>query len=359
VKTLIAAIAGGTFAILGGGVAVAAQQQSPAVGLPAASLSGVVRDVSGGPLAGVAITLQGESFSTRTDSAGHFALAGIPAGSHSTLFRRLGYRSVEYRWVAEGNRELQVAVTMTPVPRALDRLVVEAPGSTRRRGTSSIGGVVTDFAGQGVVGADVRLLGSGLSTMTDSNGTFEFQSLAAGPYIVRARRMGLSSGTYVTQLADDDNRGITLKLYELPKKTGERDVPVASGYGIADLAFDAFDRRARTASRDPILGPADLFRRQGESLDLTLQQYRDPAATTRPSFNDAPNEGDCLIVDGRRATYQPLRTFVTHDVQMVEIFRKNAFVDAYIVSQMEGVRECRGTMDHHPPYFVLWTRRLR
>jgi hypothetical protein len=44
---------------------------------------------------------------------------------------------------------------------------------------------------------------------------------------------------------------------------------------------------------------------------------------------------------------------------MVEVFRRNAPVDAYIVAQMEGHRECRGGIDRHPPYYVLWTRRLR
>lgn len=329
------------------------------------SLSGIVRDAGGAPLSGVNVALEGETSATRSDTAGRFVLYDLSAGSHTALFRRIGYMSVEYRWVAQANRGLQIAVTMTPVPRTLERVVVEAPGSTRRRGTSSIAGTVSDSAGRGVAGADVRLLGSGLSTITDSTGTFEFRSLAAGAYVVRARRPGLSAGSYVLQIADDDNRGITLKLYGLPKKTGARDTATASGYGIADIAFDAFDRRARTSSRYPTLGPADLFLRQGAPLDVTLQQYRDqPSARTSQiaSMADAKRateEGDCLIVDGRRASYRPLRTFTSLEVQMVEVFRKNAFADDYVVSQMDGVPECRGTMDRHPAYFVLWTRHLR
>ena len=334
-----------------------AHAQTPAT--PGASLSGVVRDLAGMPLSDVDVTLVDESFATRTDSAGRFVLYAVPVGAHTTLFRRIGYRSVEYRWNAQADRGLQIAVTMTPVPRALDRVVVEAPGATRRRGTSSIAGTVADSLNRGIPGADVRLLGSGLSTITDVNGTFDFQSLAAGAYIVRARRSGYTSGNYVMQIADDDARGITLKLYGVPQKTGARDTAVASGYGLADLAFDAFDRRARTSLRYPMLGPADLFRRQGMPLDLALQQYREdlsPRSTPSASMSE---EGDCVIVDGRRPSFQPLRTFSTLELQMVEVFRKNAFADAYVVSQMDGLRECRGTMDHHPPYFVLWTRRLR
>ena len=344
-----------------------ASAQTPATPPPATgSLSGVVRDVAGTPLPDVSVTLLGESLATRTDTTGYFALDAVPVGSHTALFRRIGYRSVEYRWLAEAKKGLQIAVTMTPVPRQLERVVIEAPGTSRRRGTSSIGGMVSDSAGHGVAGADVRLLGSGLSTMTDSSGGFEFQLLAAGSYIVRARRRGLASGNYVMQIADDDSRGITIKLYGLPKKTGAGDTAVASGYGIPDVGFDAFDRRARSSSRYPTLGPADLFRQNHAPLEIVLQQYRDDGAfrsTTHLSSIDdvkrSTDDGDCLIVDGRRAAFQPLRSYTSLEVVMIEVFRRNAFVDDYIVSQMDGVRECRGSMDRHPPYFVLWTRRLR
>jgi len=106
-------------------VSRAVYAQTPA--RPTASLSGVVRDLGGTPLSDVNVTLVDESFATRTDSAGRFVLYDVPAGAHTTLFRRIGYRSVEYRWTAQADRGLQIAVTMTPVPRSLDRVVVEAP----------------------------------------------------------------------------------------------------------------------------------------------------------------------------------------------------------------------------------------
>ncbi|HMA24723.1 MAG TPA: carboxypeptidase regulatory-like domain-containing protein [Gemmatimonadaceae bacterium] len=341
------------------------QTSTPAAPVASGLLSGIVRDVNGGALADVNVTLLGETAATRTDSAGRFALREVRPGGHTTLFRRIGYRSVEYRWVARSGAGLQVAVAMTPLPRQLERVVVEAPGASRRRGTSSIGGTVVDSAGEGVDGADVRLLGGGLSTVTDSAGRFEFQMLAAGPYIVRARRRGSMSATYVMQVADDDNRGITLKLHELSRKASSRDTVTAGGYGITDTPFDAFDRRQRVSSVSSVLGPGDLFRANRASLDLVLQQYRDVASMRRrrsPLVDEGAGSteaGDCLLVDGRRAVYQPLRSFSSVDVQLVEVFRANAFVDGFVVSQMDALGECRGSMDHHPSYFVLWTRSLR
>jgi hypothetical protein len=350
--------------------ATAAWGHSQTSAVPAASgaggsLSGIVRDVTGAPLVDVNVTLLGEAAATRTDSAGRFALRDVPVGGHTTLFRRIGYRSVEYRWVARADAGVQVSVAMTPVPRRLDLVVIEAAGASRRRGTSSIGGSVIDSAGVGVGGADVRLLGAGLSTVTDSTGRFEFQLLVAGSYIVRARRHGSLSATYVMQIADDDSRAITLKTYSLPKRTNPRDSASASGYGIPDAGFEAFDQRERAGSGHPVLGPGDLFRANRAPLDFVLQQYRDaglPSARRSPmggAVAGPTEEGDCVLIDGRRPAYQPLRSFSSVDVQLIEVFRTNAFVDAFVVSQMEALRECRGGMDHHPPYFVLWTRALR
>lgn len=332
---------------------------------PGGALVGVIRDPAGDALADVNVTLVGERVATRTDSAGGFALRDVPPGTHTALFRRIGFRSVEYRWVARSGGVIEVAVAMTPVPRQLDRLVVEAPVHSRRRGTSSIGGTVTDSAGSPVDGADVRLLGAGLSTITDSTGRFQFEMLAAGSYIVRVRRHGLMSANYVMQILDDDNRGITLKQFGLPKTTNPRDTASASGYGIADIGFDAFDRRARNGSGPPVVGPADLVRAARASLNVVLQEHlaadamRLRRSSTARAGAGSSDDGDCLLLDGKRAVYQPLQTFTSVDVQLLEVVRANAFVDPFVVSQMDMLRECRGSIDHHPSYFVLWTRSMR
>jgi hypothetical protein len=347
--------------------AVRVYGQAPAVGtaVGGASLSGIVREIDGSPLAGVSVTMLGETTATRSDSAGRFTLRDVSVGSHTTMFRRIGYRSVEHRWIARPDAAVQVAVTMPPTPVQLDRVVIEAPGSSRRRGTSSIGGTVLDGIGSPVGGADVRLLGAGLSTVTDSLGRFEFRLLAAGSYIVRARRRGLMGANYILQIVDDDNRGITLKMYGLRSGTNPHDSATASGYGVADLGFDAFDRRRRADAALLDVGPGDLFRADRAPLDIVLGRFRgdSPALGRRaaPVSDDARSseDGDCLLINGRRAAYQPLGSFNSLDVLLVEVFRANAFADESVVTQMDAVRECRGTMDRHPSYFVLWMRSVR
>ncbi len=316
---------------------------------------GTVRDAAGAAIANVDVTLVGETIGARTDGDGRFVLRDVAAGPHIALFRRLGFASVERRFVVRANAETRIDVGMTPIARALERIVVEAPGMTRRRGTSSITGTVQDSSGRAVVDADVRLLGAGLSTTTDYTGQFHFPLLAAGSYVVRVRRRGLSPGSYVIQLADDDDRGTTMRLYGLPRGT-RGDTSSASGYGAADTPFDAFDRRRRSGERGIVVGPAELFRAGRRSLDLLLQPYRDQSRRgASPSFEN----DDCLLIDGRRPVEQPLTGFTSTDVQLVEVFPPRAVADDYILFQMSSLQHCRGNADHHPPYFVLWTRALR
>lgn len=339
-------------------------QDTSVVPVLKSTLTGVVTSTDGTPLPNVNVSLIGETATALTDSAGRFIIREVAPGGHTVLFRRIGFQSVEHRWTARPGVTTQLTVAIAPVPFALNRVVVEARSNSRRRGTSSIGGMVKDSSGQPVAGADVRLLGGALSTTTDSAGQFQFQKLGSGPYIVRARFRGLAAATSVMQLADDDPRQIEMKMWGLPKKTKSKDVPTASGYGIADMGFEAFDRRASSLLSRTLLGPADLFRESGAPLDQVLQRYRDNTMPRRRSSIVAEGvgstaEGDCLLIDGKRATYRPLSTFNSIGVLLVEVFRTNAIVDDYVVSEMQNLRECRGSMDHHPSYFVLWTRSLR
>ncbi|MGV3709764.1 MAG: carboxypeptidase regulatory-like domain-containing protein [Gemmatimonas sp.] len=329
------------------------------------SISGVVIAPGGIPLAGATVSLVGENASTVTDSTGRFVLRDIAPGAHIALVRRIGYQSFEQRFAMRPGAAMQFMVTMRVIAQQMNQIVVEAKSGNRRRGNSSISGSVADSAGRPVANADVRLLGSGMSTVTDSGGNFQFRTLAAGPYIVRSRKEGLAAGNAVMQIADDDDRSISIKMWGLPRGTKPRDVAVASGYKVADLGFDAFDRRARSRSQTLMMGPGDLFRENGAPLDFVLRQYRETNALTSRRVSGAEGdrnrlaESDCVLIDGRRASNRPLSSFTSISVVLLEVFRTNSFVDDYVLSEMQAIRECQGTMMRHPSYFVLWTRTMR
>jgi len=60
----------------------------------AGGISGVVEDSLGLPIPNVEITAILAAKSVRSDSVGHFLLAGLPAGNVSVSFRRLSYAPV-------------------------------------------------------------------------------------------------------------------------------------------------------------------------------------------------------------------------------------------------------------------------
>lgn len=288
----------------------------------------------------------------------------ISAGSHTLLLRRIGYQSVERRLSVRPGIYVQLTISLTPTAQQMERVVVEASAGSRKRGTSSIGGTVMDSTGRGVPASEVRLLGSGLSTTTDSAGTFLFSTLAAGSYIVRARKEGLAAGNAVVQIIDDDDRSIQVRQWGLPQKTKPKDIRTASGFGIPDLGYEAFDRRVRTRNSTTILSTAVLFKANGASLDLVLRSYRSIGGTRRKSALVAEGvgstaEGDCLLIDGRTAMYRPLGMYTSINAVLVEVFRANSNVDDFVVNEMQSLRECRGSRDHHPDYFVIWTRAMR
>ena len=85
-----------------------------------ARLTGTVRDTVGNPLAGVEVSVQGITRTATSDRAGGFTFAGLPAGTASVTFRRVGYapQTTVLKFV-DGDNPLGVIV-LTAVPRELD-----------------------------------------------------------------------------------------------------------------------------------------------------------------------------------------------------------------------------------------------
>ena len=85
------------------------------------TLSGVVRDSAGAPLAGALVYLSGTQYSATSDESGHYRIAAVPAGSYSLAF---SHPSLATRGVFPPPRAVEVASGRTttsdlaPVPLA-------------------------------------------------------------------------------------------------------------------------------------------------------------------------------------------------------------------------------------------------
>jgi hypothetical protein len=85
-----------------------------------ARLAGTVRDTTGGPIAGVEVSVEGTSRTATTDRAGAFQLDGLPTGTRSVTLRRVGYApQTSIMKLADGDNALG-DVVLTALPRELD-----------------------------------------------------------------------------------------------------------------------------------------------------------------------------------------------------------------------------------------------
>src|SRR5690349_20701837 len=75
------------------------------------TVSGRVTTSSGAPIADVQVSLPELHRSTTSDITGRYSVAGVPEGTFTVSFQRIGYAPVVRRVVATGN-DLNVDVTM-------------------------------------------------------------------------------------------------------------------------------------------------------------------------------------------------------------------------------------------------------
>ncbi|MCC5875228.1 MAG: carboxypeptidase regulatory-like domain-containing protein [Candidatus Sumerlaeia bacterium] len=143
------------------------------------TIRGSVRTVVPGDQAGVTITVDRTSFSTRTDANGQFELAEIPPGSYSVVFERSGYQTRRVpAQVLPGANTLLQDIRMEPAEIARDA------GRTifgRVDLYLADGSLPTDFSNVRVV-----LEGTSYAAYPDGQGRFEIRNVPSGSYTVSA-----------------------------------------------------------------------------------------------------------------------------------------------------------------------------
>ena len=96
-----------------------------------ASVSGTVVGEAGQPLSAVQLRVLETAATTRTDSAGHFAMSGLPAGTQILEAKRVGYRIVQQPVQLVARHEVPSAVRLQRIV-SLDSVLVVARRSRYR-----------------------------------------------------------------------------------------------------------------------------------------------------------------------------------------------------------------------------------
>jgi len=202
------------FVVCGAASRVTAAQQPPAR-LPAVvvtgapdlpgpkKIAGVVRDTSAIPVDGAEISIPELQRRGLSQPDGSFRFENVPPGQYSVRARKLGYAPQIRPIVVDKDGGVGM-FTLLPLQRALPPVIV----SVARGGLS---GVVGDTAFNPIVGAEVRVLGHGQSTRTDSLGGF-YLPVKPGDYIVTVKQPGFDYKMVSVVVPNDSGRRITVFL---------------------------------------------------------------------------------------------------------------------------------------------------
>jgi hypothetical protein len=365
-----------------------AAQRPPATARPAtvelvpAELAGVVRDTAGKPLRDAEIMIPAGAQSARTGSDGKFVLGGVAPGFHEVWIRHIGNVSVPFDWSAEEGKRVEIAVTLRPLPNTLDPIVVYATESRSLSSTSMVSGVVVDSGGLPLANADLQLIGTTRTTVSASDGSFEFRHVPAGMMTLRARHLGFAPSTRMIELTSDDQRGVMIRLRRLDVMLDTVKVVEESGYGSTDKAWQEFGSRERwrNSAGGPAfaLGPKRLAEAGGMPLDWLLRGYIGEAQGVRaPSRIDPGNGGRevkaganpltsdlaCILENGIYPRWIPLYTYAASEVDRIEYYPSAPPEFEYtgtVEARMRMFPACGKTPSGgHPSYYVLWLKNAR
>jgi len=143
-----------TTAVLSLSRSVSARTISSLGGVAGGTITGIVRDTAGVPVANVEVTARPGAYRARTDSAGRFTIDGLEAGRYVVVARKLGYAPVNWDVNVGPEGRVDVQLSFDRTRPQLDTVVVSAEGSCSRRSvdgfvcrrrSASGGGVFMDY----------------------------------------------------------------------------------------------------------------------------------------------------------------------------------------------------------------------
>lgn len=185
-------------------------QCAPGTLKPASSaqaIVGLVTDKALTPLSDVRVSLRKPRLEVSTDQRGRFEFPGLPRGDYELLIRKIGFE-LEHATASIGDSGAVVRICMAVATRPLPAMI----SSASRIG---LGGFVADGSQRPVPGAEVRIIGNGLHTITDSAGGF-FLPTGKGHYAVTVSKPGYGTEMLGVTIPADSGREIVVWLGNPP-----------------------------------------------------------------------------------------------------------------------------------------------
>lgn len=190
-----------------------------------ATITGVVLDSMGKPVARATVRVASGSPLTTTDTLGRFRLDGVPAGETRVQVTRDGYTPLGFEFAIAANVTVSLRLTLLPAPPAPVAPIAPAnaapttavsagPPDTIKApaGRTIISGKVIDSAGRPIFGAAVQAISTAQVTVSDSSGRFRLLNLVPGLVFVRVRKIGFLSEYFPLQTESGRVATLTVRL---------------------------------------------------------------------------------------------------------------------------------------------------
>jgi hypothetical protein len=317
----------------------------------APNLTGKVKSVSGNPIDGVEVRIDGSNFVTRTDRDGSFSFVKVPKGGYVLLFRLLGYLPAKTE-VRVPTAEA-VEVSMLPTPRNLDTVRVIAS-------VNVLAGVVVDHKDRPIPGATVEMLsGTNLTATTDSTGWFTFTSVKSGYVLVRSRKLGFAPLT--TSIRLEDWRGMVLHMEPIDDKLSASKLEDASGFGNTSMFVwrETAQRLAMRGARAIVIPREELAPYDDYPLNQAIERTKSGQSETADLNAVGPNI--CVLLNGKNTVGSTaLSSFRTEEVEFVELYPPGMEMSGSVGRYLRGAG-CRrvqvpGSFAVGVFYAVVWLR---
>lgn len=260
---------------------------------------GVVRDAKKLTLDGVEISIPTAKRSTFTHADGSFRLDSVPKGEYEVRARRIGY-SAQIRRIKVDSLGGIGDFELSLLPRPLPAIV----SSATQLGLS---GTVGDTAYRSIDSAEVRVMGEGMATLTDSVGSF-FLPVRQGKYMVAISKRGFADRVASVTIPADSGRRMTVFLQP---SSGKK--PRSEFWNLADL-------RERLAWRNRNLS-AFYTREDMQKQGIEWVYDAVNMATVVIGAVETPPAKCPVLIDGGPKT-AVLNALTVDEVESVEVYGK-------------------------------------
>jgi Carboxypeptidase regulatory-like domain/TonB-dependent Receptor Plug Domain len=310
----------------------------------------------------------------RTDSAGRYALCGVPAGSSLRTIAWFGADTtgaIEVPVPESGFALQDFAVgTAERITVRLDSAAAPTPGTmapaaapsttaTARRGRAVVRGFVRTLDGRPIANAIVRVLGSGSQVRSTTDGAYLITDAATGTQSLEARAIGYAPYRMPVTLRPSESAPITLRL--AVQRVQLDTVRVVAGKSLAP-EVRAIERRMNTGV-GTILDARTI--RERSTVWVTDAVRGMPGVTVSKA---AGNGQEILMrkVGGTDGSYC-VANIVVDGQRMPPSASANATIDDYVNLSDVAAMEVYPRPNMVPPEFftgdngcgvvVVWTRR--